>query len=227
MALTPGNTKLGALIWGWSIPAMRAICVGATELCASLCYAMRGFFLMPSVSKSHKQNYEMSLQKEFPEYMGLEISRIFARVVRLHVSGDFYSVAYVRKWLRIVRRRPHVTFYAYTRSWRESKFMPVLEELAALPNFFLFYSCDAETGEPPESDYARRAYLMTSDEDVAPYHVDLNFRNKAQTVMKFDREGRLICPYENGVTSTTCSKCKLCFTDCKMPQQKQLVELTV
>ena len=118
---------------------------------------------------AHYKNYQLSQEKDFSQYMSMALSNIFARVVRVHVSGDFYNEAYVRKWLKIVRRRPYITFYAYTRSWRSDAILPALKELAKEPNFFMWWSCDRETGAPPRSRYARRAYLMEDDSDIAPY----------------------------------------------------------
>ena len=37
------------------------------------------------------------------------------RAVRVHESGDFYSVAYIKKWAAIARALPAVRFYAYTK----------------------------------------------------------------------------------------------------------------
>ena len=224
MAVTAGNTKLGKLIWCWSLPTLAAICVGSTEVCRKLCYAMKGFFRMPSVKDAHYKNYQMSLEEDFPQYVSMALSEIFARVVRVHVSGDFYNEVYVRKWLKIVRRRPYIAFYAYTRSWRSDGILPALKELAKEPNFFMWWSCDRDTGAPPRSKYARRAYLMEDDNDIARYKVDLVFRDKCTTVMKYDPKGNQVCPYDNGVTLTTCSKCKLCFMDKVLPK-KEFVEL--
>lgn len=220
MAVTPGNTKLGRLIWCWSLPTLAIICIGATELCKKLCYAMKGFFRMPSVKDAHYNNYELSLEEEFPQYVSMALSEVFARVVRVHVSGDFYDEAYVRKWLQIVRRRPYIAFYAYTRSWRIPEMLPALKELAKEPNFFMWWSCDQDTGAPPRTKYARRAYLMENDDDVAPYKVDLVFRDKSTTVMKYDPKGNQVCPYDNGVTRTTCSQCKLCFERNPLPRKR-------
>jgi len=220
MAITPGNRKLGKLIWCWSLPVLISICVGSTDLCRKLCYAMKGFFRMPSVSDSHYQNYVLSQDDDFSQYVGMALSEVFARVVRIHVAGDFYDEPYVRKWLNIVRRRPYVAFYAYTRSWRDKKMLPALKELAKEPNFFMWWSCDRETGAPPRTKGVRRAYLMEDDSDVAPYAVDLNFRDKHKTVMKFDPNGNLVCPYDNGATETTCSKCQLCFKGKPIPKRK-------
>ena len=43
---------------------------------------------------------------------------------RIHEAGDFYSLAYFRKWCEIARAFPAVTFFAYTKSyfvWREAR----------------------------------------------------------------------------------------------------------
>ena len=39
-----------------------------------------------------------------------------AQIVRVHVSGDFYSQAYFNSWLKVASQKPEVTFYAYTKS---------------------------------------------------------------------------------------------------------------
>ena len=37
------------------------------------------------------------------------------KVVRIHESGDFYSIEYVEKWDNIAKQLPQVKFYAYTK----------------------------------------------------------------------------------------------------------------
>ena len=49
-----------------------------------------------------------------------EVHRRWAGCVRIHVSGDFNSAEYVRKWVAIARACPTTRFYAYTRSWRRA-----------------------------------------------------------------------------------------------------------
>jgi hypothetical protein len=39
-----------------------------------------------------------------------------SRAVRIHVSGDFWSQAYLDAWLLVARRRPELLFYFYTKS---------------------------------------------------------------------------------------------------------------
>jgi hypothetical protein len=38
------------------------------------------------------------------------------KIVRVHVSGDFYSQAYFDAWMEVARRTPDKLFYAYTKS---------------------------------------------------------------------------------------------------------------
>ena len=45
-----------------------------------------------------------------------------AQVVRIHVSGDFFSESYFLAWSDTAKARPDVKFYAYTKSipfWRK------------------------------------------------------------------------------------------------------------
>jgi hypothetical protein len=64
---------------------------------------------------------------------------------RGHDSGDFFSPAYVRAWIRICRALPDVRFWFPTRTWRvlgmrnlsdatRSSWALALSELAGLPN---------------------------------------------------------------------------------------------
>jgi hypothetical protein len=43
-----------------------------------------------------------------------EIKKKRADYVRVHDSGDYYSKAYLAKWLEIARQLPDVKFYSYT-----------------------------------------------------------------------------------------------------------------
>jgi len=217
MPLRPGNQKLGPLIHHWSIPSgVKKICVGASDLCLMLCYAMRGHYNHRNVKEANQTNYEESRRSDFVVLMCAWIRAMFARVVRIHASGEFYSASYVKKWIAIVTRNPTVTFFAYTRSWRNPTILVPLIKLAQLPNMRLWFSCDRETGPPPEVPYVQRAYMSLDDEDQPEFPVDLVFRVQRHTVRKWYNR-TLVCPAENGVTATTCSKCQLCFRDKPIP----------
>lgn len=217
--LRPGNRKLGLLVHQWSIPSgLRHICVGASSICLLLCYAMQHHYLRSNVKTALDRNYQESLRKDFVVLMGGWIRSLFARVVRVHASGEFYNAEYVHKWIEIAKRNPNIVFYAYTRSWRDPEIYEALKDLAKVPNFVLWWSCDKETGAPPRIKGVRRAYLMLDDSDIPKFQVDLVFREQTKTVMKWVK-GALVCPPENGVTNTSCSMCQLCFKNVNMPRK--------
>jgi hypothetical protein len=55
-------------------------------------------------------------------------------VIRIHDSGDFYSMEYIRKWLEIIHRNADVQFYAYTKQ------VPIFRRLELPINFTVIYS---------------------------------------------------------------------------------------
>ncbi len=210
------NLKLGPLIHSWSIPAGRAwSCPGESCLCRKRCYAKKGFFCMPSVQEAHVRNFNFCQTDLFESWMTMQLMDQFVRVMRVHVSGDFYSIEYIRKWLRIVQKSRRQHFFAYTRSWRIEEMLPELIKLAAEPNFQMWWSIDRETGPAPLIRGIRRAYMAIDDVDanLAPDDCDLIFRDQPRTRMK-RANGVLVCPPENGVhtkVKITCSHCGICW----------------
>lgn len=208
-----GNTKLGPGVWCWSVPAVKT-CPGSTEACRSVCYATRGFFCMPTTQDLYTQNWRLSRKDSFIELAVKEIYEKGIRLLRVHVSGDFYDAEYVRRWRAIAKRCPQTHFYAYTRSWGDRQIQQALRTFAALGNVQLWYSFDRDMPVPPRTGDIKLAYMSSVDGDWPPAgsNPDLVFRVKTETVVKRDpATDTLVCPVENGVTKTTCTKCQLCF----------------
>lgn len=170
---------------------------------------------MTNVKESHLRNWNFSKTSGFTDWMTSQLQASFVRVMRIHVSGDFYSIEYIRKWAEIVRRSPRQQFFAYTRSWRVEEMLPELVKLGGLPNFQMWWSIDRETGPAPLIRGVRRAYMAIDDVDAehAPDDCDLVFRDNPGTVMK-KANGVMVCPPENGVAiknKITCSNCGICW----------------
>src|SRR5262249_36268934 len=149
---------------------------GRSAACES-CYARRGRWGFPQVQAALRRNWEASRDPFFAERMIREVRSRRVRVVRIHASGDFYSVPYIRAWARVALACRGVTFYAYTRSWRLPGLRAELEDLAGFANVRLWYSADADTGMPaslPEG--VRVAWLQEDASAMVPDGVDLVFR---------------------------------------------------
>ena len=123
IAWVKGNRKLAKLATvGFGIPAFRsrdgfATCPKAGA-CAAVCYARQGTFTWPVVVAARERNLAI-VRGDLAEFVRVavaDLSRMKARTVRVHDSGDFFSQAYLDSWYAIARALPDRTFYAYTKS---------------------------------------------------------------------------------------------------------------
>lgn len=116
------NTSLmnRARILNFSLPAYKTqnnkmVCPFAKD-CVKYCYAQKGNYRYPSVKKGLNNRYELSKKEEFVTIMNANILLERPTHVRIHDSGDFYSVDYLNKWVQIAKDNKEVIFYAYTKS---------------------------------------------------------------------------------------------------------------
>lgn len=213
MLLVKGNAKLGNKIWQFSLPA-GLTCPGKSELCNDRCYAQKGFFVMPSAKVSLAARLTASKRDDFVTSMLAEIDKVKPRTIRCHVSGDYYSAEYVKKWYEIVRACPTVRFFCYTRSWRVDDIRPELSKLSRLKNMNMWWSVDQETGLP--KDPPKRvmlAYMSISLNDAPAEKIHLTFRDYPfRDMVQKKMNGVFVCPPENGVnTDMTCEQCGNCW----------------
>jgi len=168
---------------------------------------------MPAVKAAHRSNWKASRRQDFVTKMIAEIQRRRCEIVRISISGDFYSPDYVEKWVEIVRNCPTTVFFSYTRSWRLAAIRPALDRLAALPNMRLWWSVDSETGIPDDvPPRVRLAYMSVALIDEPAQPVDLVFRDyPIRGITQKRVAGAMVCPPENGVTKINCEKCGFCW----------------
>lgn len=97
--------------------------------CESVCYATKGNHQFPSVKDSRSRSYDESKRIDFPErmehtiryHMDTKRYRNSIMLIRIHESGDFYSLQYLKKWVRIWERFKNddfIRFVFYTKSFR-------------------------------------------------------------------------------------------------------------
>lgn len=213
MAFSKNNSKLGKDIWSFSIPA-GSTCPGKTDLCSNLCYAAKGFFVMPAVKKSLDENLTKSKSDEFVNWVTAEIVKNKIKILRVHVAGDMFSLDYANSWYQVMKSCPDTRFFLYSRSWRIPEIKPCLIKMSKLNNAKIWWSVDRETGKPPiVPSKIRLAYMQVSSDDVPDYPVSLVFRiNNLRNIVTKKVNGAVVCPPENGVNKQlTCSKCGICW----------------
>jgi hypothetical protein len=129
-----GNAKLSADIITFSLPA-GFTCPGA-YLCQSYadrvtgkikdgkhtsfrCFAASQESAYPNVRAARWNNFErLRACKSSGEMSDLILRSldVSAKYVRIHVSGDYFSLAYLQAWLNVASQRPDTVFYSYTKS---------------------------------------------------------------------------------------------------------------
>lgn len=188
-----GNLKIGMSVFTYSqLPGRDGgSCPGSTDECERVCYAKR---ITGAVADVHALNTGSSDVPSIPEECTL---------LRLHVSGDFNSVAYIDAWVQRLSERPDVTAWVYTRSWRVPELLPALEKLRQLPNVQMFASMDVSTVELPPKGW-RRAWLNVDQ------RASWGDRDETHNSITFDGTPSYTCPEETG-RKQTCEECRYCF----------------
>jgi hypothetical protein len=171
---------------------------------------------LDSVQVAHEANWSEAKRSDFVARVNAQILLEYIHTVRLHASGDFYSVAYLNKWIAIARKNRHVRFFVYARCWTRKDYLAALRILSRLPNVQVWLSTDRTMDRPPRIKGMRIAWMAENDTDVPLYPVDLVFRNRPRTPMKrMGPQRALVCPYEQLISQRrfriTCSRCGICY----------------
>jgi hypothetical protein len=112
----------------WTIPAFMSqtgikTCPNA-GLCAVGCYARQGAYMFGNVKTAHEAKLALTQNDTFVGMMVADIERWLNKrntkrlVVRIHDAGDFYSMQYLDRWIKIMSHfeaDKRVSFYAYTK----------------------------------------------------------------------------------------------------------------
>lgn len=182
-------------------------CPGSTEACETICYAKR--VVNTAVWDVWKRNSDSETLPWEDDPLPAD-----AKIVRIHVSGDFTTQSYIEAWIALATRRSEVLFFGYTRSWNVPQLLPGLERFRALPNVQLFASMDGDMELPPEG--WRRAWLEDDiraisgggpgDEQGLEFFLGEGIHN----FKAVDGEPVYVCPEETG-RKPNCQACGYCI----------------
>jgi hypothetical protein len=112
------SKALSLRVFNFGIPAYKSAsgkltCPMADE-CVKFCYAKKGAYIWGNVKPAFEKRYELSKTDDFVSAINAEILKKKPDYVRVHDSGDYYSKAYLNKWIEIANNNPNVRFYSYT-----------------------------------------------------------------------------------------------------------------
>lgn len=200
-----GNRKTGsssayyASIRIWNVPPV-VTCPGASEWCLAVCYNGDA---RPDVFRRGRWLANLRAYQEEASSLKMRLIREIKHLeqpsaIRIHSSGDFHEIEYIRMWVEIVATCTQTNFWAYTRSWTLPELLGPLEALRQLRNIQLFASWDESMKSLPPRGW-RRSYVKDSTEP--PEFVD-----------------GIECP-EEITDATNCAVCRFCIK----PRRKDVI----
>lgn len=129
-----GNAKLGKKVLTFSLPAGHSCpfaldCLSKADQTTGKitdgketvfrCFAASAEAVYKNVRLSRWSNFDLLRSAKTVENMTALILQSLpkkADIVRIHVSGDFFNMAYLQAWVNVAIAKPETHFYAYTKS---------------------------------------------------------------------------------------------------------------
>lgn len=157
-------------IYNFSIPAYKTkggkLTCPFADSCIKYCYAQKGNYTrFPKVQQLMEQKYTITKQDNFILLINEEIQKKKATHIRIHDSGDFYSIKYLQKWVDIATQNKGVIFYAYTKSIKFFKQKTKFKDLIIMPtNLKIIFSEGSKTDDLINTAKDRHARIFKSAE---------------------------------------------------------------
>lgn len=162
--LSNGNSKLKKDgIWSFNLVPIKHCPMAGS--CKKFCYATVGQQAFPSGVARRERAFLATQAPDFVERMIAEVKRSKAKIVRIHDSGDFYSLKYFQSWCKIAEALPEVRFYAHT------KMIPFLK-VARPSNFGLIQSYGGIADSMINTAYPHARIFESLEELLAAGYVD-------------------------------------------------------
>lgn len=139
--LSEGNIKSkctdNTMFLTWSLPS-RETCPYSTAECRKRCFAKKNETFKSvresrnkNLAETKKETFVSDMIKHFEYQLQRPKSQDKLIIVRIHTSGDFYSLDYFKKWVNIADHfgnNDKILFQAYTKS------MPILQQYDEIRN---------------------------------------------------------------------------------------------
>lgn len=135
--LVAGNITMPPSVGIFNLPPL--LTCSPSDWCKEHCYGLQGRFIWKTVKESHRWRYKESHKNTFVNKMIDEIKRRKSiKYVRPHIVGDFYSLAYLNKWIQIIKQCPNIFFRITT---RRQGLIPIMKD-NQVENFIIRESTD-------------------------------------------------------------------------------------
>ena len=182
------SAKIGTKIQKgrWKNFAVYTLTLEERATCPTSCKHWRSCFgggMQRAIRYRHGAELERRVETEVAE-LSHKHPRGFA--VRLHVLGDFYSVAYVEMWARLLKKHPQLHAFGFSARWEYTR-DPIARALINLvEKRWMRFAIRFSNAPIP---------AMATRSVEHPYQIE---------------KGVIWCPQQSGKTAS-CSTCALCW----------------
>lgn len=166
-------------IFNWGIPAFASqngtkTCPNA-KACAIGCYARSGTYRFGNVKSKYEARLELAQSAQFEAVMLDEIAkakRLASKrgkdcLIRIHDSGDWFSLDYTMTWLRMIRLNPDIGFYSYTKQVQFFKQLFHNNTHLKRDNLILIYSYGGRQDHLIDPERDRHSRVFQSEAELA------------------------------------------------------------
>ena len=158
------SKELGVKVMNFGIPAYKSASGKLTcpmaDACIKFCYAKKGAYIWSNVKPAFEKRYELTKTDDFIDAMNAEIKRKKPDYVRVHDSGDYYSGAYLKKWMQIAIHNPSVRFYSYT------NMVQLFKETDLPNNYDVIFSNSGKQTQLIDKQTDRYTDIFNSEEEL-------------------------------------------------------------
>ena len=133
--LGDNNSKVQCLTFGTPAKLACTPVLGENSIC-SICYAQSGRYSYPNVMFAQIRRLYAFLS-DTDRFIASCINQINSskhKYVRMHDSGDFFSIEYTKAWYEIIKECDKKKFFAPTRKYLDKDILKQLIQLNSLSN---------------------------------------------------------------------------------------------
>lgn len=154
--------------FNFGIPAYQAksgfkTCPNAAA-CAIGCYATQGAYTFGNVKPVFEARLKATQSANFEALIQSELNSKRVERLRIHDAGDFYSLEYAERWLKIINANPTIEFYAYTKMVLMFKQLKLAGRIPA--NFILIYSFGGTQDKLIDVNVDRHSRVFTTVKEL-------------------------------------------------------------
>lgn len=173
------SSQNDTIVFNWTLPAYKSqdgtiTCPNASK-CIQGCYARQGAYIWSNTKQAHQNKLNLAKHRNFSAIMIHTLNAKLKRAkdktvyIRIHDSGDFFSLDYTLSWFNIMnhfKNYKNIKFYAYTKEVERFKALAVNYSTIYPTNFSTIYSLGGKNDKLIDQEQDRHARVFQNETEL-------------------------------------------------------------